>query len=358
MWTAVGFDMRPVGIAIIGAGAAGHRLAAASSKLVRDYRESSERPRLMTIADHDGPRAAELARKFQFARWRVHWPIVLEDPEIDVVSISEPNNERIAFAAAKAGKNIHLEYHPFSSSSGVELVIAAQEAGISANVSYPHLSNPSIALLRDMISAGELGSIVHVRARLIATDAPRCMAEDFRQGTDNRQELKAILLAVLAIATKAVGEIRTIAIQGSGNGPGRPHVALRFGPGFNGTIEFCDGFLGATPSFQIEVQGILGTAAFDTNEPGVLKYQKELDGKSAELPTTMYPTSRHLPANVHWEFRNPHFDLVELKSIEMASFLSVGEAGGCLGANLHDARRLQDLINDALVQSTPHPFGI
>ena len=133
---------------------------------------------------------------------------------------------------------------------------------------------------------------------------------------------------------------------------------MHFESGLSGTIEMREGFLGETPSFQFEVQGTDGVAAFNTYEPGSLRFQKRNEGVPVGLPTSIFPAPVHFPSNSHWEFRSPHFNSLELKAIELATFWAVEHTAYQSYANLRDARRLQELINGALVNTQPHPFGI
>ncbi|GEM_PF-3539436 len=350
--------MRPVGIAIVGADAAGERLAAASSKLVDGYIDSDDRPRLMTIVDQSGANAADLAGRYQFARWRMHWPIMLEDAEISVVAISEFDEGRMALCAAQAGKHVHLEHHPFDSTSDSSLIKAVKAAGVEVNVSYPHFTSPSIVLFCEMFGTRELGTITQFRASLTATKNLSCVQGLSKHSTCCERNFRSTFLSVLAIARKAIGEIKAISFQTGSDGALGEVILLRFESGLTGTIEVRDCFLGESPSFQLEAQGTDGAVAFNTYEPGSLQFQKRSYGVPIGQPVTIFPSSIHFPSNVHWAFRSPHFTSVELKAIELATFLAPNRTSNQSFANLHDARRLQNLINASLVDKRPHPFGI
>lgn len=350
--------MRPVGMAIVGAGDAGQRLAVASLKIADAYKDTNAYPRLVTIVDQDSATAADFARRFGFPRRSNQFSNMLEEPEICVVAISEPEHNGIAVSAAEAGKHLHLENHPFTGLIGAELLGAVMAAGVSASVSYPHFTNPSIVLFRELIASGELGSILHFRARLSATEGLTHI-RGCQEGDACVQRLfKSALLGLLAIGRSTLGEIRTITFVDRNNAGCNGTIGLQFESGLKGTIEVCDGYLGASPSFQLETRGTAGAAAFNTYEPGWLKFQKRSKGVASGPPATIFPSPVHFPSNAHWAFRSPHFTPVELKAIELATFLAADHTPHQSFANLHDAKRLQELINAALVAAKPNPFGI
>jgi len=323
-----------------------------------DYKDDDDAPNLMTVVDRDGAKAAELVHRFKFARWRVQSAIVLEDQEVHLAVISERDTDRLMHAAANAGKRLHLECHPFDKAIDAELIGIVERANVMVNVSYRHFTNPSIVLLREMVASGELGTVIQIRARLTAGEGLSCVEGLSEQSAPSENSIKSAFLAVLAIARKVLGEIGAVSFRCGSQRANPRHVALRFESGANGTIEMCDAFLGAGPSFQIEIQGTRGAIAFNTYEPGFLRFQKRNGSVGIGEPGTVFPASSHFPSNVHWEFRNPHFSSIELKAIELATLLGAKSASDPSFANLRDALRIQALINAALADARSHPFAV
>ena len=70
----------------------------------------------------------------------------------------------MALAAIAAGKHVHCE-KPLSPSlaDSLEMVEAAEKAGVVTQVGFNYIKNPLLKLARDMIAAGELGEITGFR---------------------------------------------------------------------------------------------------------------------------------------------------------------------------------------------------
>ncbi len=116
------------------------------------------------------PAAVEKARvQLGWERAVTDWRAVIEDPEIDIVDVSTPNDTHaeIAIAALRAGKAVLCE-KPLAMDVGEceAMVEAARKAKVVNMVCHNYRRIPAIALARQMIEAGELGDrIYHYRAR-------------------------------------------------------------------------------------------------------------------------------------------------------------------------------------------------
>ena len=69
------------------------------------------RPRLEMLADTTLERARSSAEQFGFARATDDWRNLVEDPRVDVVSVTTPNSlhHKMALAAIAAGKHVYCE---------------------------------------------------------------------------------------------------------------------------------------------------------------------------------------------------------------------------------------------------------
>lgn len=70
-----------------------------------------DRPRLVHLAEANPALAASRAREFGFAKATANWRDLLSDPEIDVISVTTPNqfHAEMAVAALEAGKHVWCE---------------------------------------------------------------------------------------------------------------------------------------------------------------------------------------------------------------------------------------------------------
>jgi len=97
------------------------------------------------------------------------WRAVVNDPDIDIIDITTPNDTHaeIAIAAAQAGKAVLCEKPLGLDVAQCEAMVAAVEkAGVVNMVCHNYRRIPAIALARQMIEAGAIGNrIYHYRAR-------------------------------------------------------------------------------------------------------------------------------------------------------------------------------------------------
>ncbi len=96
---------------------------------------------------------------------------VLNDPEVDVVSIFSPNflHHEMGIAAAEAGKPFWIE-KPMgvSAQQSKEIAEAAAKSGIVTSVGFNYRHMPAIEQARKLIAEGKLGRITNVRCWLLA----------------------------------------------------------------------------------------------------------------------------------------------------------------------------------------------
>src|SRR4051812_10965998 len=99
-----------IGVGLIGTGFMGKCHALAWNAVAPVFGDV-ERPRLAVLADATQELAARKAAEFGFARATGDWRSLVEDPAVDVVSITTPNkfHAQTAIAALKAGKHVWCE---------------------------------------------------------------------------------------------------------------------------------------------------------------------------------------------------------------------------------------------------------
>ena len=158
--------MKEVRVAIVGAGWMGRAHATAFRSVPMVFGPDPAVPVLEVAVDINPESARTLAEAFGFKRWSSDWREVLNDPAIDVVDITTPNDMHptIAIAAAKAGKHIYCE-KPLANSyaEAKEMAEAADAAGVLTLVGFNYLKNPAQGYARQVIESGEIGDIIQFR---------------------------------------------------------------------------------------------------------------------------------------------------------------------------------------------------
>jgi predicted dehydrogenase len=117
--------------------------------------------------------AAAAARKLGWAEARTDWREVIERDDVDIVDICTPGDTHaeIAIAALAAGKHVLCEKPLANTVEEAEAMVAAADAarqrGVRAMVGFNYRRTPALAYARQLIAAGRLGTIRHVRAQYL-----------------------------------------------------------------------------------------------------------------------------------------------------------------------------------------------
>jgi predicted dehydrogenase len=114
------------------------------------------------------PEVEAFAKKHGF-RLLANYDAVLADREIDAVALATPHSMHGAqvIAAAAAKKHVFCE-KPFTLTKreAEDAVAAVRKAGVTLGLGYNRRLHPEMIKLRQMVRAGELGTILHVEATM------------------------------------------------------------------------------------------------------------------------------------------------------------------------------------------------
>ncbi|HRF60127.1 MAG TPA: Gfo/Idh/MocA family oxidoreductase [Fimbriimonadaceae bacterium] len=123
--------------------------------------------RMKTICGRNGAAVQAAADKFGWEGIATDWRSVIEDPEIDIVDISTPGDSHaeIAIAAAQAGKTVFCEKPIGNTLAEAKAMLdAVNAAKVPHAVFHNYRKAPAVALAKQMIAGGDLGTIYHFRA--------------------------------------------------------------------------------------------------------------------------------------------------------------------------------------------------
>ena len=116
---------------------------------------------------------SQAAERYGWQSYETDWRVLVERDDIDVVDICTPGDSHaeIAVAALAAGKHVICE-KPLANSveEAVEMASAAAraaESGVRSMVAFNYRRVPALALARQLIERGRLGTIRHVRAQYL-----------------------------------------------------------------------------------------------------------------------------------------------------------------------------------------------
>ncbi|MFP4052699.1 MAG: Gfo/Idh/MocA family protein [Phycisphaerae bacterium] len=124
---------------------------------------------LHTISAKNADTLPDFARNWGWANHTTRWKSMVTSDEIDLVDVGTPNHlhKPMAIAALEAGKHVACE-KPLAGTldDAREMVKAARKAakkGAQTFVWYNYRRCPAVALAQEMVKAGKIGEILHVR---------------------------------------------------------------------------------------------------------------------------------------------------------------------------------------------------
>jgi predicted dehydrogenase len=154
-----------IGVGLIGTGYMG-KCHALAWNAVRPVFGDGPRPRLVHLAEISAELAARRADEFGFEKSTADWHAVIDDPEVEVVSVTTPNqfHAPMAIAALEAGKHVWCEKPMAVGFAEAERMAAAAKAsGRVTALGYNYIQNPVIRHIRRVIAEGQIGAVNHVR---------------------------------------------------------------------------------------------------------------------------------------------------------------------------------------------------
>ena len=160
--------MKRLGVGLIGTGYMGkcHALAWNAVKTVFG---DVERPRLVHLAEANADLARARGSEFGFEKATADWRELVADPEVDVVSVTTPNqfHAEMAIAALEAGKHVWCEKPMAPAYADAERMLnAARASGKVAILGYNYIQNPVMRHIKALLSEGAIGTVNHVRVEM------------------------------------------------------------------------------------------------------------------------------------------------------------------------------------------------
>ena len=268
-------------------------------------------PELSVLAGRDGSRVTAAARRLGWSCTETDWRALVVRDDVDLVDICTPGDTHaeIAIAALKAGKHVLCE-KPLANSvaEAEEMAAVAAEAaarGIFAMCGYSYRRTPALTLARNMVRDGKLGTIRQVRAQYLQDwlsdeDAPLTWRMDkSKSGSGALGDIGAHSIDAAQFVTgqsitgvSAIMETFTkerpvggdfVGLGGSGavgagaeRGPVTVDDAVVFSARFDGgpigVFEASRVALGRKNAMRLEVNGSLGSIAFDFEDMNYLNY--------------------------------------------------------------------------------------
>ena len=266
------------------------------------------RPRLAAICGRDRSRVAAAADRLGWGAWETDWKRLVERDDVDLVDVCTPGSSHaeISIAALEAGKHVLCEKPLANTVAEARAMAAAADraaaAGVRAMVGFNFRRVPAVALARELVAAGRLGAIRHVRgaylgSHLLDPELPliwRLQAEQAGSGAlgdlgahaiDLAQYLAGDRITGVSALTETFVRERPLADGSGARGPVTVDDAAlfiaRFAGGALGAFEATRFATGHTEGLRVELNGELGSVVW---ELGALNQLRLFD--ATEEPAT------------------------------------------------------------------------
>jgi predicted dehydrogenase len=160
--------MKAIGVGLIGTGYMGKCHAVAWTTVKPVFGDTPD-IRLAALCEVTDELASKRAAEFGFAKATADWRAIIADPDVDVVSVTTPNqfHAEMAVAALEAGKHVWCEKPMAPKYADAErMAEAARRSGKSAILGYNYIQNPAIRYMRKLLDEGAIGTVNHIRIEM------------------------------------------------------------------------------------------------------------------------------------------------------------------------------------------------
>lgn len=357
-----------LGVAVVGFGWMGRVHTQAYARVLHHFPRLPLRPRLVAVADEVPGRAEEAAARYGFESAARDWREVVADPRVEAVSVTAPNflHREIGVAVAEAGKHLWIEKPVGLTADDARAVAdAAAKARVAGTVGFNYRNAPAVAAAREMLAAGEIGTVTHVRIRLLSDYAAHpdgALTWRYERERGGSGVLGDLASHGVDLARHLLGEIDSLAAdtavfvperaRPSGATAGHTRAAggvlgpvenddyvsclLRFASGARGVLEASRVAVGEQNNYGFEIHGTRGALFWDFRRMGELGVSRGTAYQDQPV-ATVYVGPGHGEYGAFQPGSANAMGYDDLKVVEAWHFLRSIAEGAPHGATLEDA---------------------
>jgi predicted dehydrogenase len=299
--------MREIGVGMLGYAFMGK----AHSRALRTIAslDSPLQPRLAVLAGRDESALKVAARVYGWQRCVTDWRELVAAPDVEVFDNGGPNSVHAepTIAAAEAGKHVVCE-KPLGrdADESYEMWQRVAATGVRHMCAFNYRFVPAVRLARQLLERGDIGDVVHFRARYLQDwgGDPSLDAWRFDKQAAGSGAIGDLAAHVVDLARYLVGEPASVSALVRTFVAGREvddavEAAVEFEGGAIGTIEATRLALGRRNAFQWEINGTKGSLAFDMERMNELEVFLP-DGGPARGFRRVLVTEEEHPFTEHW----------------------------------------------------------
>ena len=309
---------RTLGIAVFGHGGIARAHVSAVRRHAETFADAPATGRVVVVVGRSAANASGAAARLGVGRGTADWRAVLDDPSIDAVINTAPNDLHAepSIAALRAGKAVLCE-KPLARTTeeACAMARAARESRRAAMTGFNYRFVPAVLLARRLLREGSVGRIYHFRARysddsLLDAAAPFAWRHDRGAAGSgvvgdlaaHAIDLAHFLAGPIAAVTAAARTYTPARLSG---GTARPVTVedavvatLEFQGGALGTLEASGMCPGRKNHLWFEINGERGTVVFDLERLNELRVYRG-DGPARGLADVLV-TERDHPYGGRW----------------------------------------------------------
>ena len=368
--------MKTIRVGLVGAGWMGRAHAAAFANAAQTFGDEPGVLKIVAVADVDRAAAERLARSFGAARWTTDWRELIENPDVDVVDITTPNDvhPEIALAAIAAGKHVYCEKPMANTAHEARAMMeAAEKAGAITLVGFNYLCSPIQAFAKELIDRGDLGEIFHFRGTfdndyMVDPSYPFTWRTDAKIG-GRGGVLGDMTSHVLSFAHYLVGDVVEVSAARQTLHPRRrtaagierevenedlAHFICNFENGATGYIEASRIGTGRKIYLTYEIQGTKGALYFDQERMNELRLYRVTDDAAERGYKTIQIAPQHRDYKAFFGNAGNPIGYNDLKIIEARRLIETVAGGTPWVADFRFGYRIDRVVEAALTSADEH----
>lgn len=358
--------MASFGVAVIGTGFMGKCHAMAWSHVRAVFGGETE-IRLEALCDTNEGLTKQRASEAGFGRAETDWRRLLDDPRIDIVSITTPNNlhREMAVAFLEVGKHVWCEKPMALTLDDAEaMTAAAATSGARSLLGYNYIKNPAIEHARKLVLDGVIGRIIHFRGQVdedYQADENVPWSWRSRLETGGLGVLGDLTCHLVSFAHYLVGDVVQVCADIETVHKLRPvpgskemrevenediaHAMVRFESGATGVLMASRAAHGRKNMIRVEVHGTKGMIAFDQERMNELQLYVADEPAAERGFKTILTGSAHPPYGAFTPAPGHQLGFNELKVIECKHFLECIENGVEPYVNFAEGLKIEKIIH-------------
>jgi predicted dehydrogenase len=365
--------MKEIGVGVIGTAFMGkaHSIAyAAAGTAFGD----GLRPRLEILCDINPERAKIKQREMGFARCTSDYMEVVNDPEVQLISICVPNavHKEIAVAALAAGKHVWCEKPMATALAEAEaMLVAARASSCQTILGYNYTQNPLVQSARQLIDEGAIGRVTGFFGSYdVDNEADPDRPHSWRMsreasGSGANADVMCHLLSIAHLmadseVTRLVGDYDTVHKERDDpNNPGQRltvdnddvcNALVHFASGIKGTLRVSRVAWGRKCGLRWEVHGSQGMIYFDQERLNEIKLYNRSDDPRQQGFKTILSGPYHPPYDAFLPNAGHSLGYIDVKVCELHKLLQAIENGEPTHPNFEDGIKIERIM-DAIDRS-------